>query len=231
VILALAAAFYFTSHTPQQHPLLGPTLYFKGKVPQEIVYGDRTKKNIILTFDGGEGNQSAEQILATLNKNGIKGTFFLTGKFVLRNQDLVKRIHAEGHEIFNHTFDHPHLTELSDTSIASELEDMDRILVGLIGSSTRPYFRPPYGDRDERVILAAAQAGFRSVYWTTDALDWEESTGMTAAEVESRILGGLHPGTIVLLHLGDTITGKILDRLISEIRERGYTLTSLTQGI
>ena len=198
---------------------------------KEIVRGDTTKQQVIFTFDGGDGTQSADQILNVLVKHHIKGTFFLTGKFIEKNPDLVKRIVAEGNEVFNHTFDHPHLTQLSDEQIMTELADNEAILLSTASTSPHPYFRAPYGDRDRRVLQAAFKAGYESVYWTIDARDWEESTGETAAQVHDNIISNLAPGNIYLMHIGDTITGSILDEVFTEIENRGYKIVSLTQGL
>ena len=207
------------------------------KIPPEITHGDRTKQQVIFTFDGGSDAQSGDAILATLKKHGVKGTFFLTGKFVLHNQALVKRIAAEGHEIFNHSYDHPHFTDISTTEMVGQLRHMNTILRMTISSSTVPYFRPPYGARDERVLKAAATAGYQSVYWTVDARDWMagedgKATGaISDDEVRDRILSNVSPGAIYLMHLGDPITGRILDDVFTTIENRGYKMVSLTQGI
>ena len=198
---------------------------------KEIVRGDTTRKQVIFTFDGGDGITSADGILAALVRHHVKGTFFLTGKFLASHPEIVKSIIASGHEIFNHTLDHPHLTELSDTEIVDELGSMENALQMMVGSSSKPYFRPPYGDRDERVLVAAAKAGYRGVYWTVDALDWEEPNGQMASDVEGRILSNLAPGNIYLMHLGDSITGQILDDVFTKIEAQGYHIVSLTQGI
>jgi delta-lactam-biosynthetic de-N-acetylase len=197
----------------------------------EIVRCDTSKKQIIFTFDGGSEAVSGSKILDVMNKYHIKTSFFLTGKFVQNNPDLVLRMYKEGHEIYNHTLDHPHLTEVSDQEIKRQLEGMDELLQKITGESSRPFFRPPYGDRDERVINVAHSIGFRSVYWTHDALDWQESSGITATEVRERILGTLAPGNIYLIHVGDTISGNILEDLILEINKRGYKIVSLEQGL
>jgi hypothetical protein len=62
-------------------------------------------------------------------------------------------------------------------------------------------------------------------------LDWQESSGITATEVRERILGTLAPGNIYLIHVGDTISGNILEDLILEINKRGYKIVSLEQGL
>jgi peptidoglycan/xylan/chitin deacetylase (PgdA/CDA1 family) len=198
---------------------------------KEIVRGDTTKKQVIFTFDGGAGAESTNAILSALAKHHVKGTFFLTGKFVEQNPAAVRAIHTAGHEIFSHTYDHPHLPELTDAEIAVQFEKMEKTLQDTIGITPKPYFRPPYGDRNERVLQAAFNAGYESIYWTSDALDWEEDSGMTAGEVKSRIINNVAPGTIYLMHLGDSITGQILDDVFTEIESKGYKLVSLTEGI
>ena len=198
---------------------------------KEITHGDTSKKEVIFTFDGGGTAQSADQVLQVLAKHGVKGTFFLTGIFVLVHPNLVKNMVAQGDEIFSHTFDHPNLTTISSEEITSELTKMESVLLSTAGVSPKPYFRAPYGARDARVISVAAANGYESVYWTVDGEDWKEPQGETAADVENRILSSLAPGTIYLMHLGDTITGSILDDVFTKIEAQGYKIVSLSQGI
>jgi peptidoglycan/xylan/chitin deacetylase (PgdA/CDA1 family) len=197
----------------------------------EIVRGDTTKKQVIFTFDGGSTIQSAQSILDVLKKHHVRGTFFLTGQTVVKYPELVSEIVRDGHEIFNHTYDHPKLTALSDDEITNELVRMNTELVKVTGVSSQPYFRAPYGDRDARVRTVAYDAGYQSVYWTVDALDWKEASGETNESVTQRILSHVSPGTIYLMHIGDTITGDILDAVFTEIESRGYMIVPLTKGI
>lgn len=233
ILLGIMSGLYIINRlsNPQIEQDVPIVKAFDGKVPSEIVRGNTSKKQIIFTFDAGSGDVSVVPILEVLKKHSVKGTFFMTGKWALRHQELVHRIVAEGHEIFNHSYDHPHLPTLVDADIAAQLNNTDSVLEGLAGTSTKPYFRPPYGDRDERVLHIAAQAGYQSVYWTIDAQDWMESEGMTAGEVSYRILANLEPGMIILMHVGDTITGQILDGVFTAIEQRGYRIVSLSQGI
>ena len=197
----------------------------------EITRGDTSKKQVIFTFDGGSGVNSAQTILDVLNKHHVKGTFFLTGLFVKEYPEIVKKILAGGNEIFNHTYDHVSLTTLGDREIVQELEGMSHVFHYVTGGDARPFFRPPSGDRDTRVLQAAAMSGYRSVFWTVDALDWQEENGVTAHEVKERIYSTLAPGNIYLMHIGDNITGGILDEIFREVESRGYKIVSLTQGL
>ncbi len=226
IILIVTLSLNSLRKIPEKKELVyGPDSY------HEISRGNTEKRQVIFTFDGGSGNSSTEDILKALEKHHIKGTFFLTGKFVEKNPELVKKIKEGGHEIFSHTYDHPHLTEISDANIIKEFEDMDKVLFETVGIHSKPYFRPPYGDRDERVLRVAAQQGYRSVFWTIDARDWMEEDGESDFSVADRIMLNLKPGTIYLMHLGDSITGKILDKVFSEIEKLNYRIVSLTEGI
>lgn len=197
----------------------------------EIDWANKNKQQVVFTFDGGSGAQSAEAILATLKKYHVTGTFFVTGKFAEQNPELIKKIASAGHEVFNHTYNHPNLTSLSDAEIANELTRTEKIVSDLTGESTKPFYRPPNGDRDARVREAAAALGYRTVYWTVDALDWKESEGYTAEQTKARILDNLQPGTIYLMHIGDNITGQILDDIFAEIIAKGYSIVPLSEGI
>ena len=201
------------------------------KMGQEITHGDTAKKQVIFTFDGGATVQSAEEVLKVLAKRKIKGTFFLTGKMVETYPDLVRRIKSEGHEIFNHTYDHKDLRVLSDDEIVEELSAMSKRLFDIAGISPKPYFRAPYGLRNDRILTTAKKAGYISVYWTIDALDWREWQGQTSDQVERRVLSSLKPGAIFLMHLGDNITGAILNDVFAKIEKEGYKIVSLTEGL
>lgn len=197
---------------------------------KEIVRGDTSKKQVIFTFDGGSGVQSVDKVLGVLKKHKVKGTFFLTGLFVEKNPEVVKKIIDQGGEIFNHTYDHYHLPLLSHEEMVAELDEMN-LTLEKFSISSKPYFRAPYGDVDNRVRESAYKAGYESVYWTVDAGDWKESEGETSEQVKEKIISNIAPGTIYLMHLGDNITGKILDEIFSEIKAKGYNIVSLTEGI
>lgn len=210
---------------PVPVPLPMPTVW------TEISRGDSSKKQVIFTFDGGSGNQSAQKILDTLAKHKVHATFFLTGKFAETNPSYTKKFAEAGHEVFNHTFNHPDLTKASDATIQDELNAAETTISSMTGKTTKPYFRPPYGARNQHVRDVAKSLGYRSVFWTVDALDWKESQGVTAAQVKSKILTNVSPGTIYLMHIGDNLTGQVLDDVFTEIENKGYKIVPLSQGL
>lgn len=236
VLIFIGLRFFSMVHSekPTIKPLnqiITPTTLIPTVNSKEITHGDIRKKDVIFTFDGGGTTQSANEILAVLAKHHVKGTFFLTGKMIQNHPDFVKSIVAQGDEIFNHTYDHQNLTKLTNSQITFELTQMEKKLFATANISPKPYFRAPYGARNARVLNVANQAGYESVYWTVDALDWRESRGETAPQVEERILSTLAPGNIYLMHVGDSITGAILDDMFTKIESQGYHVVSLTQGL
>jgi peptidoglycan/xylan/chitin deacetylase (PgdA/CDA1 family) len=151
---------------------------------------------MVLTFDDGPGDQTAE-VLDVLGEHGWRATFFLVGSQVARGAHLVGRIIAEGHTVGNHSWDHARLTDLEPAEIASQLRRTTAAIESVTG--VRPeVFRPPYGDRDERVDRIAAELGMRTVLWDVDPEDWSRP----GVEAIAAAIRGAGPRDVVLLHDG-----------------------------
>ena len=193
---------------------------------------------IALTFDAGSDRGFAPQILDILAANGISASFGLTGAWARDNPDLVYRIGAEGHHVINHTLTHRSFTGRSDglrgltaDERVAELEQADAIIAPLLGHTTRPWFRPPYGDYDDAALAQIAAAGYGyNAMWTIDTLGWN---GLTAQAILDRTLAGAAPGAIVLMHVGAASRdAAALQPLIDALRARGYhfaTVAALTE--
>ena len=188
---------------------------------------------VALTFDAGADRGYAADILDTLRAQRVPASFGLTGRWAQANPDLVRRLAAEGHLVLNHTLDHRSFTGASDKrgglSAArrrAELEEADALLAPLIGHSTRPWYRLPYGDGDARVAADVAPAGYtRQAGWTVDSLGWR---GLPAGEIVARCLRLAAPGAVYVLHVGRASQdGPALAGLIGGLRARGYGFATL----
>lgn len=199
-----------------------------------IVYrGDSTGRRVALTFDAGADAGFAAEVLDILRAKNVPAAFGITGRWAEQNPDLVRRIAADGHVIINHTYDHASFTgystgkgPLSSAERAEELRRADQIIADLAGGSTRPYFRPPFGDVDDSVAHDAAAAGYGViVMWTVDTLGWN---GASADAIVERGLRLAEPGAIYVMHVGaDSEDAAALPRLIDGLRAAGYALVSL----
>jgi len=194
---------------------------------KELFKGPADKKRIALTFDAGEASEATPRILDALKAANVKGTFFLIGTWIEENAELTKKIVSEGHSVGNHSYSHIDFTKQTDSEIVYQLSKADELLMGLTKTSMKPIFRPPFGARDGRVLRVAAKAGYTSIYWTVDSLDWKP--GMKPEQVRNRTLAGLTNGAIVLMHCGSSQTAEMLPGLIEDIESRGYELVTVPE--
>lgn len=193
----------------------------------EVDRGNTSRPQIALTFDAGGPATPTAQILDILARHDLHVTWFITGDWAQDNPDLVRRVQSNGHEIGNHTMTHADLTTLPNERVCQELLQADRVLSGITGRTTRPYFRPPNGARNATVRALAANLGYRTVYWTIDTIDWREDA--TPQSITDRVMNNLGNGVIVLMHAGSTVEAQTLDGLITKIEQRGYQIVSLSQ--
>lgn len=193
-----------------------------------------TSRSVVaLTFDAGANADAVPSILATLARENVPATFFLTGDFVEDFPDASASIGRTGNPVGNHTETHPHLPQLSDGDVRSQIRDAGARIRAATGRDPKPYFRFPYGDRDTRTIGIVNAEGYFAVRWTTDSLGWQGKAKHTAASVATRVVAGAQPGQIVLMHMGSNPDDKsILDAdalpaIISGLRAKGYTFVTL----
>lgn len=193
------------------------------------------KKIVALTFDGGANADGVEKILSILKDNGIKGTFFLTGKFIEKYPNETKMMIASGGDIGNHSYSHPYFTKLTNEEIRDELSMTEKNLSKL-NAAFQPFFRFPYGDRNEKTILSVNENNYIPIRWTVDSLGWKgTSGGMTKESVKGRVLSKALPGAIILMHLGTNpydkaqLDSDALPKIVDELKSRGYEFATITE--
>lgn len=202
-------------------PPSGPPAAVVTRVPTD-------ERVVALTFDAGSDRGFASQILDTLAAHGLRASFGMTGKWAESNPDLLMRMVNEGHALINHTYDHPHMETLSTDLRLQQLARTEQIISGITGTTTKPYFRPPYGSYNNQVLVDVGSAGYRySIMWTVDSLGWK---GLPPAEVAARCESGLRPGAIILLHVGAASTDyAALEDIIAAIDRAGYRYATITE--
>jgi peptidoglycan/xylan/chitin deacetylase (PgdA/CDA1 family) len=224
-----ASSTSIPSARPSFHPGIAGSLAGK-----DWTYIPTTRRVVALTFDAGANADALPSILATLRREGVPATFFLTGNFVRDFPAAARSIAAAGFRIGDHTTTHPYLTQLSDAAVQREIAGGAQQIMSVTGQNPAPLFRFPYGDADARTIAIANRAGYVPVRWTVDTLGWEGTAGhISAAVVVSRVLAAARPGEIVLMHVGSnpddhtTFDAGALPQVISGLRDRGYSFVTL----
>jgi peptidoglycan/xylan/chitin deacetylase (PgdA/CDA1 family) len=192
-------------------------------------------REIALTFDAGSDRGYAARILSTLERNRVHASFGMTGRWAQANKDLVRRMARDGDVLMNHTYDHRSFTGYSSNSAALgerqrawEIQRTEAVVRQLTGHTTKPYFRPPYGDYDAATLALAGHLGYRySVMWTVDTLGWNHAS---PAQILARCLAGARPGAIVVMHVGiQSLDALALQRVISGLTSRGYQMVTVAQ--
>jgi len=214
--------------------------------PYEVnMYGSSPNK-IAITFDDGPDPEWTPKILDVLKEKGVKATFFLIGVEAQKYPGITKRVYNEGHEIGNHTFTHPDISNISKRYFEVELNLTERFFEGKLG--VKPVlFRPPYSIDQEpdtadqvRPLELAQDLGYITVGDKLDPNDWHDNPRRSAEEIVHDVLTNLPPcatgnlacGNIILLHDGGgdrRETVKALPQIIDSLRARGFEIVPVSE--
>jgi peptidoglycan/xylan/chitin deacetylase (PgdA/CDA1 family) len=242
------------SATPRPTPPPAPSGCTAGnRVAAGSVQSFRTIPNagpgVALTFDMGGRMDPAVDIMNFLVANGVCATIFPTGVMSQTTQGqqvmAIIKEHPELFEIGNHTMYHcdlvrggggspttaPCTGSFDAARIRKELADAESILRAGTGQNPQPYWRPPYGSISDGVLNAAASAGYTKAFlWDIDSIDWKPISdgGPTAEQIAAKVIGNAVNGSNVLFHIGGYETLDALHLIVPGLRDRGFTLTSLS---
>ncbi len=199
----------------------------------EVLRGPTDAPKVSLVINAGSGYPPADELLDILASRRVHTTFFLMGWWAEKNPELVRRIHAEGHEIASHGYREFDLTLVSDAVVAADIERADAVLSGITGVTTRPLWSPSAGYRDARVRGIAARLGYRPILWTGDSADWR--TDVTADVVLGRALASAVNGAIIVFHLDSprsrVATAAVFGQVIDAMRARGLEPMTISEMI
>lgn len=188
-----------------------------------VYIGNTDEKTIYLTFDEGYENGYTPMILDTLKENDVKAVFFITHPYIAKNSDLVKRMIEEGHEVGNHTVNHHSLPSLKISTLEKEFLSLEESFTKLTGKSMK-YMRPPKGEYSERVLEAARQLGYKTVFWSYAYKDYDVKNQKGADHAYKMVMDNLHNGAVILLHAVSKDNAEALDRIIKSIKASGYDI-------
>jgi peptidoglycan/xylan/chitin deacetylase (PgdA/CDA1 family) len=223
-----------TTSTSPTTPPATTTTTVPSTSPSVAVYRIPTEQRVIsLTFDAGSDLGYTGTVLDVLAEYGVQASFGITGDLARAHPDHVRRMAREGHVVMNHSDVHASFTGVSSDDVlldtASRQADLlaaDAVLAPLIGQSTAPYWRPPFGDYDDGVLVDVGAIGYATtVMWTFDSLGWR---GLSAEEITARVLDRAEPGAIVVMHVGSqSADGLALPAVIDGLRAAGYRFTTI----
>jgi peptidoglycan/xylan/chitin deacetylase (PgdA/CDA1 family) len=168
-----------------------------------------------LTFDDGpSGNTSS--LLSALRQNGLRATMFNEGQYAAAHPAQVRAQVDAGMWVGNHSYTHPHLTQLGQAQVDSEISRTQQA-VAAAGGGTPKLFRPPYGETNATVRTVEARYGLREIIWDVDSQDWNGAS--TDAIVAAA--GRLGNGQIILMHDWPANTVAAIPRIAQGLAARG----------
>ena len=200
---------------------------------------------VALSFDDGPDATWTPKILEILKEKNVKATFLVIGEEAQNNPGLLKRYVREGHEIGNHTFTHPDISEISERRLDLELNVTERLFESMLGRKPL-YFRPPYSidqepdtDDQARPIETIERNGYIIIGDKIDTSDWDEHPRKTPQEITDSVFQQLDAmktkpwlrGSIILLHDGGgdrSATVAALPVLIDNLRAHGYKIVNVS---
>jgi len=220
-------SWYFNKGKDHAKPTISSDLKELADKYDAIYLEESDDKIIYLTFDEGYENGYTGQILDTLKEYNVKATFFITGPYLNKQEELVRRMVEEGHTVGNHTINHPSMPSITDnTKLENELLDLDRKFYDLFGVSMK-YVRPPMGEFSERTLALSKNLGYTSVFWSFAYKDWETDNQKGTDYAVNTVINGLHPGEVMLLHAVSKDNANALPTIIEKAREMGYEFGEL----
>ncbi len=219
LITVLSVSVYFT----------GAYAVYYGNAPRLVpIYSvDREDKVISISFDCAWGTDYTDDILNALKISDVRATWFMVEFWAEKYGDYVKKIDAAGHEIGTHSSTHSYMSKQNSEEIKMELSTSSEAIESVTGKKVE-LFRPPYGDYDDELIKTASEAGYYTIQWDTDSLDWKD---LSATDIAMRVINGVQSGSIILMHNNGLHTAEAVPIILETLKNKGYSFVPIGELI
>lgn len=200
--------------------LPGPEPAEQADAPAEVTLSDPPL--VALTFDDGPRSSTTGPLLDGLELREVPATFFLVGNRIPGNEDLVRRMAAEGHQIGIHTYDHVELKGLSRRDFDLQVGKTRALITRLAGDGSY-WLRPPYGFLDRN---AGSWCGGPVILWSVDPEDWKDDD---VDRIVAAVVEHVSDGDIILLHDLFPSSGQAALSIVDTLLERGFCFVTVEQ--
>jgi len=180
------------------------------------------KPKVALTFDDGPHPVYTEEILDGLRKKGVKATFFVIGKSVEEQKEIIERMGEEGHLIGNHTYDHVNLGQLGKKEVCVQIDKTNKAVSDITGQEM-VYMRPPFGEWNKNNDCLVDMI---PVLWTVDTKDWlYQSPSYSMKQVREHV----KDGSIILMHDYYKTSVEAAMEIVDYLLEEGYEFVTVDE--
>lgn len=198
--------------------------WYSGKKSVQPVSSQETEEEeppkVALTFDDGPSREYTPKLLDGLKERNILASFFLMGKNIEGNEELVQRIQEEGHLIGNHTYNHVCLNQISDRQAKEEIEKTSNKIYEITGEYP-VFIRPPFGEWKKELELSVPMF---PVFWDVDTLDWKSKNVSQVLRIVDR---QVHEDSIILMHDGYETSVEAAFEIIDRLGAEGYEFVTV----
>lgn len=198
---------------------IAPKIHLKDLEPQPIFRGNPHKPMAAFLINVAWGNDFIPKMLQSLNKHGVKATFFFDGSWLKKNPELAASIAAEGHELGNHAYSHPDLQKRTGAETLEELKKTNEVIEETLGVKPE-WFAPPSGSFNQTTVEVARRLGMYTILWTVDTVDWKKPS---TEEMVQRVVSKVENGSMILMHPTEP-SSEGLETMITRINSKGYRL-------
>lgn len=188
---------------------------------------ERGDNKIALTFDVAWENSNTGELIDILGENNARATFFVTGDWCDRYPDDVRMFFDAGHEIQNHSDQHPHVKGINVNDLINDTREASRKITAITGEEPTLY-RAPYGEYDDSMLTTVEGMGLKVIQWDVDSIDWKDPT---PDEIKTRILDKTKSGSILLFHNDLENTTEALPQILTELKSRGFEFVPVSELI
>lgn len=200
---------------------------FNNKTNIEAIYhGNQNSSNISLMINIYWGDDFIQPMLNVLKNNNVKTTFFIGGVWASKNEDMLKNILNDGHELANHGYYHKDQDKISAQSNFDEISQTHDLVKNLTDYEMN-LFAPPSGAYNSTTVNIANSLGYRTIMWTRDTIDWRDQDKNL---IYSRAIKNAKGGDLILMHP----TAKTLEALpdiIHHLKNLGFNLTTVSNTL
>ena len=208
-----------------------PSLMFGDPIANHkniLAIGRENEKNIYLTFDAGYPCESLTKILDTLKKHSAPAAFFILPAIMEYSPETALRMADEGHLVCNHSYTHKNVSRFKTSGpLKEELTKLEDEYKKLTGKEMAKYFRPPEGAFTAQTLDFCEELGYKTVFWSFAYADWDKNKQKPPEIAKKKILDSVHNGMVMLLHPNSETNAFILDDVLTELENRGYSFKTL----
>lgn len=191
----------------------------------DVIYnGNKDNNNISLMVNVYWGTEYLEEMLEIFNKYGVKTTFFVGGQWAEKENEMLKKIQSNGHEIGNHGYFHKDQEYLNYDQNYDEI-NVNHQLVKSIVDIDMNLFAPPSGSFNKATLQASNDLGYKTIMWSKDTIDWRDKD---ANLIYNRATNNIENGDLILMHPTEQ-TIKALPLILEFYKLNNFNATTVSE--